>query len=192
MFTMKAIISKQDLIAGATRCFERFGIRRTSMNDIADEAKVSRNTLYRFYSDRTALVADVLVARVMLAIDAMRDFHDQHATLESALVETPIFALRILQKDAVFNDILENSADRQIESIALNGTPEIREAVAAVWRPSFKQARKSGELTSTRSDERLIEGIREIAGLMTLRNDLDEEGQRRFLSDFLIPAILRS
>lgn len=162
------------------------------MNDIADEAGVSRNTLYRLYRDRTALVADVLETRILLAIKAMCEFHQRHFRLEVALVETPVFGLQILMKDTIVIDILQNSADRSIEAIALNGTPEIREAVAAIWRPLFRSARESGELVSTRSDERLIAGIREIASLLALRDDLDEVGKRRFLSDFLVPAILRS
>ncbi|WP_285732142.1 TetR/AcrR family transcriptional regulator [Nocardiopsis sp. ATB16-24] len=51
----------EDRILDATRaCVEAFGVRRTTLTDVARRAGVSRPTVYRRWPDATALVADLL------------------------------------------------------------------------------------------------------------------------------------
>src|SRR5690625_5412712 len=51
----------EDDILDATRtCVEAFGVRRTTLTDVARRAGVSRPTVYRRWPDVTALVADLL------------------------------------------------------------------------------------------------------------------------------------
>ena len=51
----------EDLILDAARaCVEAFGVRRTTLTDVARRAGVSRPTVYRRWPDVTALVADLL------------------------------------------------------------------------------------------------------------------------------------
>lgn len=51
----------EDRILDATRaCVEAFGVRRTTLTDVARRAGVSRPTVYRRWPDVTALVADLL------------------------------------------------------------------------------------------------------------------------------------
>ncbi|MEO1223406.1 MAG: TetR/AcrR family transcriptional regulator [Pseudomonadota bacterium] len=48
--------TEQTIIAAATRCFVRFGARKTSMNDIAETARVSRQTLYDLFGGKDELI----------------------------------------------------------------------------------------------------------------------------------------
>lgn len=51
----------EDLILDAARsCVEAFGVRRTTLTDVARRAGVSRPTVYRHWPDVTSLVADLL------------------------------------------------------------------------------------------------------------------------------------
>lgn len=44
------------ILEAALQCFTRFGITRTSIQDVAAAAKVSRTTVYRYFEDRNDLV----------------------------------------------------------------------------------------------------------------------------------------
>ncbi|WP_017600383.1 TetR/AcrR family transcriptional regulator [Nocardiopsis lucentensis] len=61
----------EDQILDAARaCVEAFGVRRTTLTDVARRAGVSRPTVYRRWPDVTALVADLLtreLRRILLA-----------------------------------------------------------------------------------------------------------------------------
>lgn len=51
--------TEQRILDGAMRALERRGVRKLSMSDIADEAAVSRGTLYRYFYDKEAVLAGV-------------------------------------------------------------------------------------------------------------------------------------
>ncbi|NYH53747.1 AcrR family transcriptional regulator [Nocardiopsis arvandica] len=48
------------ILDAARACVEDFGVRRTTLTDVARRAGVSRPTVYRRWPDATALVADLL------------------------------------------------------------------------------------------------------------------------------------
>lgn len=48
--------TEEKSIAAAIRCFVRFGARKTSMNDIAAEAGVSRQTLYDLFGGKDEMI----------------------------------------------------------------------------------------------------------------------------------------
>ncbi|WP_026115751.1 TetR/AcrR family transcriptional regulator [Nocardiopsis kunsanensis] len=51
---------EDDILDAARTCVEAFGVRRTTLTDVARRAGVSRPTVYRRWPDVTALVADLL------------------------------------------------------------------------------------------------------------------------------------
>lgn len=52
------------MLDAARTCVEAFGIRRTTLTDVARRAGVSRPTVYRRWPDVTALVADLLTREI--------------------------------------------------------------------------------------------------------------------------------
>lgn len=51
---------EDEILDAARVCVESFGVRRTTLTDVARRAGVSRPTVYRRWPDVTALVADLL------------------------------------------------------------------------------------------------------------------------------------
>lgn len=85
--------TKQRIIEAAKRCVSRWGIQKSSMNDIAREAGVSRNTLYCHFSNR-----DEVVSAAML--QAGRDFArrliehiEQFGNTRDRIIEGHMFCL---------------------------------------------------------------------------------------------------
>ncbi|MEU3231648.1 TetR/AcrR family transcriptional regulator [Nocardiopsis alba] len=69
---------EDEILDAARSCVEAFGVRRTTLTDVARRAGVSRPTVYRRWPDVTALVADLLtreLRRILIAeeVDAERD-----------------------------------------------------------------------------------------------------------------------
>ena len=59
---------RQQIRAGAQRLFLKLGYERTSMDAIAAEARVSKQTLYRYYQTKDALFIDILDAHQPLTV----------------------------------------------------------------------------------------------------------------------------
>jgi AcrR family transcriptional regulator len=57
---MSADAAEAAILDAARDCVLAFGVRRTSLSDVARRARVSRPTVYRRWPDRTALVADLM------------------------------------------------------------------------------------------------------------------------------------
>ena len=51
------------IIEAAHTCFSRFGFNKTSMEDIAREAGLSRRSVYRHFPDKPALFREVMAGR---------------------------------------------------------------------------------------------------------------------------------
>lgn len=58
------------IMDAAAECVLAFGVRRTSLSDVARRAGVSRPTLYRRWPDRRALVADLMTRELAAVFSA--------------------------------------------------------------------------------------------------------------------------
>lgn len=69
---------EDEILDAARTCVEAFGVRRTTLTDVARRAGVSRPTVYRRWPDVTALVADLLTRelRHILIIEETEAEHD--------------------------------------------------------------------------------------------------------------------
>ena len=57
------IKQKRELIAAISDLFLRFGLRSTSMDDIANHLKISKKTLYQQFANKDDVVEQVMRAR---------------------------------------------------------------------------------------------------------------------------------
>lgn len=177
------------IIDAAIRCFERYGPQRTSMSDIAEEAGISRRTLYRAFDDRRALVEQLLFRRLMALGATVRERIDSATDIDDALVDGSVFSVEAAEADALFIEVVSREHDRSIERF-LVGDERLRLAIVDVWRPTLAAGRKAGRVRSELSDERIVELIMSVQSIAQVRDDLDPEGRRDLFRDLLIPAIL--
>jgi AcrR family transcriptional regulator len=98
------------LLDAADRCFERWGPAKTSLDDIAAEAQVSRVTVYRYLGSRADLFIALAIRNLHRAQDQKRG-HDQPAAL--ALAEFLLTGRDFVQSYAEpgLVDILATSSD---------------------------------------------------------------------------------
>lgn len=47
---------RDQILEAANECFTQLGIQRTSVQDVARKANVSRGTVYRYFEDRNVLI----------------------------------------------------------------------------------------------------------------------------------------
>ncbi len=62
----------ENILTAAIRVFMRYGIRRTTMNDIAEEAGLVRQTLYKAYSNRDEVLCAAIRFYSDKSLDAIR------------------------------------------------------------------------------------------------------------------------
>jgi AcrR family transcriptional regulator len=100
------------LIAAALDCFLTFGVRKTSLTDVADRAGVSRATAYRTFHDKNGLVRAVAEAEVNLFLVRLDEAVTWEAPLADALEQAITFTLRYLSDHAVLQRLIEREPEQ--------------------------------------------------------------------------------
>lgn len=180
--------SKQIIIEATVRCFEQYGPHRTSMDDIAEAAGISRKTLYRVFDDRPQLIQAVLQQRWAKIAKETQDRIADAASFESALMEGSITAVSLARNDKLTNDIIHKATDHTLEQFLIRGNERTQEAMQDIWLTAIDKGRDKGVVKQHLSDDRIIEIITGMHALLLMRDDSPEQ-QREFLKDVLLPAI---
>jgi AcrR family transcriptional regulator len=190
---IKSTPVRERLLDAAEGCLAQFGPQKTSMEDVARAAGMSRATLYRYFENRDALLLGVASRQASsLATEAM-SYLSQFSTISDWLVEGLLFTLREIPKRPVFASLVTSLDSRASGSLFLGSTGLIQIGVN-VLRPMFANAKEQGLLRDDIDPDMLIEWLLRV--LWTYLNApsqvaTDEEGMRKLFRMMLIPAVLK-
>ncbi|MBW2190310.1 MAG: hypothetical protein DRH23_12575 [Deltaproteobacteria bacterium] len=184
---------RERLLDAAEGCLEQFGPQKTSMEDVARAAGMSRATVYRYFENRDALLLGVASRQAAnLAAEAMV-FLPQFNTISDWLVEGCLFTLREIPKRPVFASLV-TSLDSSAASKLLLGSSGMIQIGVNVLRPMFANAQQQDLLRDDIDIDMLIEWLLRV--LWTYLNApsqvaTDEESMRKLFHMMLIPAVLK-
>jgi AcrR family transcriptional regulator len=82
------------MLEATMTCLARFGVAKTTIDDVAREAGCSRATVYRYFANRAALVLAAIDHEVGDLTGAVRGAGDDATTLEDAIVAMYVAAAR--------------------------------------------------------------------------------------------------
>jgi AcrR family transcriptional regulator len=181
--------AERRLVEAAERCILRWGIRKTSLDDIAREAGVSRATVYRVFPGGKARVVEGVLCHVV-----GRFFHELHAELVAAPTLDDVVAVGVgaLLREAVDNAVLPSLLERE---------PDLVLPHFAFHR--FDRVFDLAEAVSRRHLERFLApaAVRPAAELLARcvlslafqpadwLDPHDDAAVRRFVTTYLVPAL---
>jgi AcrR family transcriptional regulator len=91
--------ARRRIVAAATACVDRLGPAKTSLSDIATEAGVTRQTVYRYFPR----LADILAAVAEAGAEDFAERMERHLaafdTPEEAAVESVVWAVRTIPQE---------------------------------------------------------------------------------------------
>ena len=184
---------RERLLDAAEGCLGQFGPQKTSMEDVARAAGMSRATVYRYFENRDALLLGVASRQASdLAGEAIQ-YLGNFNTISDWLVEGLLFTLREIPQRPVFASLV-TSLDSSAASKLLLGSTGMIQIGVNVLRPMFATAKEQGLLRDDIDPEMLIEWL--LRMLWTYLNApsqvaTDEDGMRKLFRMMLIPAVLK-
>lgn len=184
-------ITRATLSAAAVGCFERYGVHRTSMADVAEAAGVSRQSVYRLFPTRADLLEYIMGQRIEKMAKRLLKVFSEFDNFEDALIEGSIISIQIGQSDALFAEIVAQGGDHRLDQFLLRGSPAVQKRMLELWDGVLDRAREQGRLRPGISNEQAVDWIRSQHALMTIRGDYDEAMQRFVLRTFVLPALCR-
>lgn len=96
------------ILAAAQTCYSNIGVHKTTVEDVAHEAKVSRTTVYRYFNNRDELLTAVVFGETKYVIDIIAKRLETVSDLADFMVEAMVIALEETPKmpmaDAIFSE----------------------------------------------------------------------------------------
>ena len=183
--------AKSRLVDAAAACFERYGVAKTSVEDIASEAHVSRATVYRYFEGgRDELVLAVGIREVgRFAGETARKVARQ-PTASDALVEGVMLTIAAVRARPALALLFAPDAAGHTSAL-VGGSDALHRATTEFLEPLFDEGKRSGNL---RSDLRAADAaewiIRIVMSLATSPSRRRPADQRRMLREYFVPAFV--
>ena len=185
-------VKVEDKIIFATvKCFERYGINKTSMEDVAKMAKVSRPTIYRYFPSRHHLAVEVLVREIRDHTRLVLPVLKEHKYPPHALVEGIIFDVSTAREHP-YTRILVSDAGSELLARVPGSDQVLLEAMSEQWLPSLTRWREDGYMRPGIRLDDLLTWITFYMYVTIGKGDfmgITTERMRRMITTLMIPAV---
>jgi TetR/AcrR family transcriptional repressor of uid operon len=175
--------------------FSRFGIQRSTMEDVARRAGVSRITVYRRFATKDALVEQVVRREFRRYFDQFLVEIRQAETVADRVVLGFVSSLRAIRGNPLIGGLMTAEPDLVLPSMISDGgqtVATVREFVAGQLRREQRAGNVSGDLDIDSVAEMMVRISASFLAIPSRLVDLDDDEQlaalaRRFLVPMLEP-----
>jgi AcrR family transcriptional regulator len=174
--------------AALLTCIARYGLAKTTLDDVAREAGCSRATLYRYFDSKQDLVARTtageLARTTSTAVAAARG----EASFADAVTAVVVTAARELSGHAALRFLLDHEPAVVLAHLAFAPGDRVLTEVGDALAPAF--AGWLHEADAIRAGDWIARVLRSYVLMPEPTVDLtDAREARAFLSDFVIPGL---
>jgi AcrR family transcriptional regulator len=177
------------ILAGAERCIERHGIRKTTMEDIASEVGMSRPGVYRYFSDRDDLLIELITRHAAMLRDRAHKVMSRQSGLADQIVEGLLFAASESILDPVMRYIVDPESSSLAQRVIESRNSELLSG--EFFDPYLDVAYVNNELPRDLPRSDVYLWLTSV-GLMMMRGlrdgDVDVARYRSILRRFVAPA----
>jgi AcrR family transcriptional regulator len=134
-----------EIAEAAERCFERWGVQRTRMEDVAREAGLARPVLYRYFANKRALQTAVMVRHIDRRAGELHDAVPAVGHVAPLLLRALVSGIAEPPGDHVSESVLGVDVIRETAQLVAE-SDEIALAMHRYWQPYLALALEAGEL----------------------------------------------
>ena len=178
------------ILDAAEKCVHRYGIRRTTMGEVARVGKFSRATLYRYFSDKDSLVETVLGRRRELFLNRTEADLEKLPTLVDKLTHSVVTG-RTDTREGIFAAIAEVEPETTAMMYMEAG---FYERSVDFWPPHIRMAQEAGEVDPALSVELATDFIMRLAVSLVMYPQMglelhNEDEVREYLRQVLLRGL---
>lgn len=184
------------IVDAAYELFCRFGIQRTTMEDVARRAGVSRITVYRRFATRSVLVDHVIRREIRRYFDQFLVDIEQAKTAADRVVLGFVSSLRAIRRNPLLGGLMAADPNALVPTTIGDGgrtLATVREFVAGQLRREQDAGNVSGDVNVDVVAELMVRVCSSFLVIPSHIIDLDDDEQlsdlaRRFLVPMLEPT----
>lgn len=130
------------ILDAGEQCIVRYGIRRTSMGEVARVGKLSRGSIYRYFSAKEALVEGVIRRNQEIFLNRTEARLEKETTLVDKLTLSVLAGRKDMQEG-----IFASLAEVEPETLAMMFLdPRFYQRSVSFWPPHVRMAQAAGEI----------------------------------------------
>ena len=174
----------------ALACFGRWGVAKTTLDDIARQAGVSRATVYRLFPGGKDVVLDAVAGRELARFfDGLRAELDRTSTnLEDLLVAGVAFTTRAIREHGALQFLLAHEPEVILPLVAFDRLDVVLDHAAAFCGPWLEP--HVGAEWAPRAAEWITRMVLSYSLVPSDGFDLATEADaRRFVRSFVLPGL---
>ncbi|MEU6037652.1 helix-turn-helix domain-containing protein [Actinomadura sp. NPDC047616] len=187
--------TRAQILDAAYEQFCRMGVQRSTMEDVARRAGVSRITVYRRFATKNALVEHVVRREFRRYFDQFLRDIQQAETAADRVVLGFVSSLRAIRSNPLIGGLIATEPDLLVPSMINDGgrtLATVRQFVAGQLRQEQRAGNVSSDLDADLVAEMMVRISASFLGIPSHLVDLDDDEQlamvaRRFLVPMLEP-----
>ncbi|RIK08869.1 MAG: hypothetical protein DCC49_08100 [Acidobacteria bacterium] len=157
----------------AITCFERFGVRKTSLEDIAGEAQCSRATIYRYFEGKDSIVLETLRREAVSFFSILADRLETVDTFEELFAEAATTSAEVIGNHRLLNVMIEVEPQLLLPHVAFgpSNAVEIASTFLAPYMARLRDSGDIGDVDVERASEWIVRTV--LSYLLTPSRTLD-------------------
>jgi AcrR family transcriptional regulator len=177
--------------AALLACIARFGLSKTTLDDVAREAACSRATLYRYFDGKSALVTRTVAVELARLTSRAVEAADEEDSLAEATVALVVAAARDLVAHRPLQFLLAHEPESILGQLAFGPGDRLLVRVGDALAPAF--VRWLAPVDAQRAGDWLARVLRSYVLMPEPSIDLtDVAAGRDFLCELVVPALEHS
>lgn len=131
------------ILDAGEQCIHRFGIRRTSMGEVARVGKLSRGSIYNHFNDKEALIEGIIRRRQESFLNRTEGRLENEATLVDKLTQSVLSGRKDMEEG-----LFAALAEIEPETVAMMFLdPRFYQRSLSFWPPHVRMAQEAGEVS---------------------------------------------
>lgn len=157
--------ARQLILQAAAKCFDAEGPIRATVDDIARVASVHRTTVYKYFSNRQAIISGVLLWEAQELIAEAAAFYESSGTLAERFAKAFQHVAEGVRESRVLRRLFDPDViDMVVQATATSG--EFRSLVSTALYPEVTLAAERGELRADLDVEEVVQWLGTISLLL--------------------------
>lgn len=187
---MDSVSVQTRVLDAALACIARFGIAKTTLDDVAREAGCARATVYRYFGSKPVLLARVVEGERDRIVAEIGRAAGGAETLEDALVAMATTAASELHEHQALNFVLAHEPERVLSMLTFDGGSEFLTRAADILTPMLARFLPADDVAPAAEwvARVFFAYYGEQAGAWPLA-DADADQVREFVREFVAPAL---
>ena len=185
-----ALRQNAQILDAALSCFSRWGVAKTTLDDIAREAGCSRATVYRLFPGGKEIVLDAVAGRELAHFftGLADELHAAADDLESLLAVGIAFTTRAIRQHAALQFLLAHEPELVLPLVAFDRCDQVLDHAAAFCTPWLEP--HVGAEWAPRAGEWLTRMVLSYVLVPSAGFDLAvDDDARRFVRCFVLPGL---